>query len=63
MFIELIAMALIHAPTAPPSDPLCKTVNGTNVCRYSDGSVQACNPLVGCHPIYVQLAPGFWDQP
>jgi hypothetical protein len=65
MLIALIALAFIHAPTdPPPPDPLqCKVVNGTNVCRYADGSVQACNPLSGCHPIYIQLAPGFWDQP
>jgi hypothetical protein len=49
-----------HADPPPPPDPVqCKVVNGTNVCRYPDGSVQACNPLVGCHPIYMQPAPGF----
>jgi hypothetical protein len=65
MRIELIALAFIHAPTdPPPPDPLpSKAVNGTNGCRYAYASVQACNPLVGCHPIYTQLAPGFWDQP
>ena len=71
---KLIAVAVsgrvlgLSAPTAhadpPPPAPQpvqCKTVNGTNVCRFADGSVQACNPFVGCFPIQVALAPGFWD--
>jgi len=59
--LELVlGTGLAHAD--PPTPVQCKVVNGTNVCRFPDGSVQACNPLFGCQPVYMQLAPGFWDR-
>lgn len=49
----------------PPAPVQCKPTGGSfgqNVCRYPDGSVMICG-LTGCHPMFTQLAPGFWDQP
>lgn len=50
------------AARAEPPVKVCKQVNAANVCRNPDGSVTACGPLMGCQPVYVAMAPGFWDD-
>ena len=52
-----------HADPPPPLQ--CKQTGGgfgQQFCRYADGSVQVCG-LSGCHPMPLQLQPGFWDTP
>jgi hypothetical protein len=61
--IVTAAMLLAPPPADPPAPVQCKDVNMAHVCRYADGSVQACSPFYGCQPVYVQLTPDFWSQP
>ena len=66
-------LAFTPAAHADPTPVQCRDIQGTfgssHVCRFADGSVTSCLssflPVVGppCNPVYVQLAPGFWDQP
>lgn len=61
-----LGCGVAHADPAPSPAPVqCKATGGSfgqNACRYPDGSVMICG-LTGCHAIFVQMAPGFWDQP
>jgi hypothetical protein len=71
-----ILAAPAHAdPTMPPNPTRCKDTPGrlgtsSHTCQFPDGSIVSCVnggvlPVAGdpCQPVYVQLAPGFWDQP
>jgi len=62
--VTTLATAAAHAD--PPGNPVqCKTAGnyGQQYCRYADGSVTVCGAFIGCQPVAVALAPGFWDQP
>ena len=69
--VIVIASAALALPATahadqPPGDPVqCKPAGnyGMTVCRYADGSVTTCGAWMGCKPLMVALAPGFWDQP
>jgi len=66
--VVAVAALIGAAPSAhaDPAAPLqCKVTGGfnTTACRYPDGHVTVCDALTGCHPVWEQIAPGFWDQP
>jgi hypothetical protein len=68
VFAASTALAVAFAAPAhadPPAPLQCKVTGGfnTTVCRYPDGHVTVCDALTGCHPVWEQIAPGFWDQP
>ena len=63
-------LAFMPAAHADPAPVRCKDVPGgvgtQHICQYPDGSITDCwgvgMPMM-CAPVYMQLAPGFWDQP